>query len=97
GFSTVFCTMVEGHLAILARRNEEFPTAWERMPGEERRRREKRYRVAADLAVLQMPEPVRTRVARDWDDALARSIANGTAEIPKSGRIKLRPPKDAKG
>jgi hypothetical protein len=67
------------------------------MPGDERKRREKRYRVAADLAVLQMPEQVRTRVAPDWDDALARSIANGTAEILKSGRIKVRPPKDAKG
>src|SRR6266850_62369 len=65
GFSTVFCTMVEGHLAILARRSEDV------------------------LAV-------RTRVARDWDDALARSLANGTADLQKNGRIKVRPPKDAK-
>ena len=97
GFSTVFCTMVEGHLAILARRSEEVPADWTRMPADERKRREKRYRVAADLAVLQMPEQVRTRVAREWDDALARSVANGTAEILKSGRIKFRPPKEAKG
>ena len=97
GFSTVFCTMVEGHLAILARRSEDVAADWARMPGDERKRREKRYRVAADLAMLQMPEQVRTRVAPDWDDALARSIANGTAEILKSGRIKVRPPKDAKG
>jgi hypothetical protein len=66
------------------------------MPRDERKRREKRYRVAADLAVLQMPEQVRTRVARDWDDALARSLANGTAVLQKNGRIKVRPPKDAK-
>jgi SAM-dependent methyltransferase len=96
GFSTVFCTMVEGHLAILARRSEDVLADWARMPGNERKRRENRYRVAADLAVLQMPEQVRTRVAREWDDALARSIANDTAEIMKNGRIKVRPPKDAK-
>jgi len=96
GFSTVFCTMVEGHLAILARRSEEVPANPARMPGEERRRREKRYRVATDLAVLQMPEPVRDRVAGQWDGALERSIANGTAEMLKGGRIKTHPPKDAK-
>jgi SAM-dependent methyltransferase len=96
GFSTVFCTMVEGHLAILARRSEDVLADWARMPRDERKRREKRYRVAADLAVLQMPEQVRTRVARDWDDALARSLANGTAVLQKNGRIKVRPPKDAK-
>jgi hypothetical protein len=66
------------------------------MPGEERRRREKRYRVATDLAVLQMPEPVRHRVADQWDGALERSIANGTAEMLKGGRIKFQPPKEAK-
>jgi SAM-dependent methyltransferase len=97
GFSTEFCTMVEGHLAILARRSEDVAADWTRMPGGERKRREKRYRVAADCAVLQMPEPVRTRVARDWDDALVRSLANGTAELLKNGRIKVRAPKDAKG
>ena len=97
GFSTVFCTMVEGHLAILARRRDESLTNWTRMTEDERKRREKRYRVATDLAVLQVPQQVRTRVAGDWDDALARSVANGTAEILKSGRLKLRPPKDAKG
>jgi len=97
GFSTVFCTMVEGHLAILARKSEDVPANWARMPGDERKRREKRYRAAADLAVLQVPEQVRARVAGDWDDALARSVANGTAEILKSGRLKLRAPKDAKG
>jgi len=96
GFSTVFCTMIEGHLAILARRSEEVPANPARMPGEERRRREKRYRVATDLAVLQMPEPVRDRVAGQWDGALERSIANGTAEMLKGGRIKTHPPKDAK-
>jgi len=69
-----------GHLAILARRSEGVLADWARMPRDERKRREKRYRVAADLAVLQMPEQVRTRVAPDWDDALARSLANGTAE-----------------
>ena len=34
GFSTVFCTMVEGHLAVLARRSEEVP----REPGANARR-----------------------------------------------------------
>ena len=66
------------------------------MPGEGGGVAEKRYRVATDLAVLQMPEPVRGRVADQWDGALERSIANGTAEILKGGRIKVQPPKEAK-
>ena len=66
------------------------------MPDDERKRRERRYRVAADLAVLQMPEPVRARVAGEWDAALERSLANGTAEVASKGRVKVRAPKDAK-
>ncbi|PYR69816.1 MAG: hypothetical protein DMF88_04795 [Acidobacteria bacterium] len=96
GFSPVFCTIVDGHLAGLFRRTDDFPQASERMPDDERKRRERRYRVAADLAVLQMPEPVRARVAAEWDGALERSLANGTAEVASKGRIKVRAPKDAK-
>jgi SAM-dependent methyltransferase len=96
GFSPVFCTMVDGHLAALARHTGETPVDWTPMTDRERLRRERRYRAAADLAVLQVPEQVRTRVAHEWDDALARCLANGTAELPKNGRLRLRPPKDAR-
>jgi SAM-dependent methyltransferase len=96
GFSPLFCTMVEGHLAGLFTRMDDVPARCERMPDDERKRRERRYRVAADLAVLQMPEPVRSRVAGEWDAALERSLANGTAEMASKGRIRVRAPKDAK-
>jgi SAM-dependent methyltransferase len=96
GFTTVFSTMVDGHLATLVRRMDDVPSDWARMTDPERKRRERRYRVAADLAVLQVPEQVRGRVAADWDGALARSLANGTVEITKGGRIKVKPPSDAK-
>jgi len=66
------------------------------MTDDERKRRRGRYRVASDLAVLQVPEHVRGRVADQWDGALKRSLANGTAEVLKNGRIKVRPLKEAK-
>jgi SAM-dependent methyltransferase len=96
GFRMVFCTMIDGHLAALAQMLAEVPSDWAPMPEEERRRRARLYRVASDLAVLQMPEPVRGRVADEWDGALERSLANRTAEILKGGRIKVQPPKEAK-
>jgi SAM-dependent methyltransferase len=96
GFSMVFCTMVDGHFAGLARMMDEPPVSWEHMSERERKRRLRLYRTAADLAVLQMPEAVRARVADEWDTALERSVANETAHIEKNGRIKVRPPKEAK-
>jgi SAM-dependent methyltransferase len=96
GFRMVFCTMVDGHLAGLAKMMDEVPSDWERMTEDERKRRRQRYRVASDLAVLQVPEQVRGRVADQWDGALKRSLANGTAEVLKNGRIKVRPLKEAK-
>ena len=96
GFGMAFCTMVDGHFAALATRADDVPTAWERMSERERKRRVHLYRTAADLAVLQMPESLRARVADEWDHALERSLANETADIQKNGRIKVRPPKDAK-
>jgi hypothetical protein len=72
------------------------PSAWTRMPDAERKRRTRLYRTASDLAVLQMPAAVRGRVASEWNGALARSLANGTADIQKKDRIKVRAPKDAR-
>jgi cyclopropane fatty-acyl-phospholipid synthase-like methyltransferase len=96
GFHMVFCTMVDGHLAGLAKMMDEFPSDWQRMTDDERKRRRWRYRVASDLAVLQLPEQVRGRVADQWDGALERALANGTAEILKNGRIKVRPLKESR-
>ena len=96
GFSMVFCTMVDGHFAGLARMLDDVHLGWEPMSERERKRRTRLYRTAADLAVLQMPEPLRARVADQWDGALKRSLANETAHIQKNGRIKVRPPKEAK-
>jgi SAM-dependent methyltransferase len=96
GFRMVFCTMVDGHLAGLAQMMAEVPPDWQRMTEDERKRRRQRYRVASDLAVLQVPEQVRGRVADQWDGALKRSLANGTAEVLKNGRIKVRSLKEAK-
>ena len=96
GFRMVFCTMIDGHLAALAQMMDDPPSDGQRMSDEERKRRTRLYRIASDLAVLQMPEVLRGRVADDWDGALTRSLANGTAEILKNGRIKVQAPKDAK-
>jgi SAM-dependent methyltransferase len=96
GFSMVFCTMLDGHFAGLGRMMDEPPAAWAHMSDGERKRRTRLYRTAADLAVLQIPEALRARVADQWDDALERSLANRTAHIQKNGRIKVRPPKEAK-
>ena len=96
GFSMIFCTMLDGHFAGLARVEDEPAVGWEGMSERERKRRTRLYRTAADLAVLQMPEGVRARVADEWDSALQRSLANETAHIQTNGRIKVRPPKEAK-
>jgi len=96
GFSMVFCTMLDGHFAGLARIMDEAPVGWEHMSERERKRRTRLYRTAADLAVLQMPDALRARVANEWDCALERSVANETAHIQKNGRIKVRPPNEAK-
>jgi SAM-dependent methyltransferase len=96
GFKMIFCTMHDGHLAGLAQRMEDIPADWQRMTHEERGRRRGQYRQAFDLAVLQVPEPLRSRVAQEWDGALERSLANGTAEIVKKGHVKVRPPKSGK-
>jgi SAM-dependent methyltransferase len=96
GFSVVFCTMIDGHFAVLATMMDDVPIDWERMSPDERKRRTRLYRVASDLAVLQMPETVRGRVADEWDSALERSLANGTVELLNSGRIKVKAPKEAK-
>ena len=96
GFRMVFCTMIDGHLAALAQMLAEVPSDWPPMSEEERKRRARLYRVASDLAVLQMPEGLRGRVADQWDGALERSLANRTAEILKGGRIKVQAPKEAK-
>jgi hypothetical protein len=96
GFRMVFCTMIDGHLAALAKIMDDVPSERTRMPEGEQKRRARLYRIASDLAVLQMPEAVRGRVADAWDGALARSQANGTAELLKGGRIKVQAPKEAK-
>jgi SAM-dependent methyltransferase len=96
GFSMLFCTMLDGHFAGLTSMMDDVPLGWERMSEPERRRRTRLYRTATDLAVLQMPEALRSRVAHEWDGALERSLANQTAHIEKNGRIKVRPPKEAK-
>ena len=96
GFKMVFCTMHDGHLVALARKMEDIPSDWQRMTDEERGRRRRRYRLAFDLAVLQVPDSLRSRVAREWDGALERSLANGTAEIMKKGHVKVRPPTGGK-
>jgi hypothetical protein len=96
GFRMVFCTMIDGHLAALAQMMDEAPSDWARTSDDERKRRVRLYRIASDLAVLQMPEPLRGRVAGEWEGALARSLANGTASIHKGGRIKVQAPKEAK-
>jgi SAM-dependent methyltransferase len=93
GFRMIFCTMHDGHFIGLAERMDEVPDRWQRMTHEERGRRRQQYRLAFDLAVLQVPEPLRDRVAKEWDGALERSLANGTAEIAKKGHVKVRPPK----
>jgi SAM-dependent methyltransferase len=90
GFSMVFCTMIDGHLAALARMMDDVPSNWTRMGDDERKRRTRRYGIAADLAVLQMPEQVRGRVASEWDGALERALAGGTIQILRNGRIKVR-------
>jgi hypothetical protein len=96
GFGMVFCTIVDRHFAALATRADDVPAAWGHMSERERERRIRLYRIAADHAVLQMPEALRGRVADQWDRALERSLANETAQIQKNGRIKVQPPKDAK-
>lgn len=96
GFRMLFCTMIDGYLAALAQMMDEVPSDWTRMSDEERKRRTRLYRIASDLAVVQMPEAIRGRVADEWDGALERSLANRTAEILKGGRIKVQPPKEAK-
>ena len=96
GFRMVFCTMIDGHLAALTQRMDDVPADWTRMSDEERKRRARLYRIASDLAVLHMPEALRGRVADEWDGALERSLANGTAEIAKGGRVRVRAPKEAK-
>jgi hypothetical protein len=62
------------------------------MGDDERKRRRRQYRQASDLAILQLPESLRFRVADEWDGALARSLANGTAEVTKKGQVKVRKP-----
>jgi SAM-dependent methyltransferase len=96
GFRMVFCTMQDGHLVALAQKMEDIQPDRQRMTDEERGRRRRQYRLAFDLAVLRVPESLRSRVAREWDGALERSLANGTAEIMKKGHVKVRPPKGSK-
>src|SRR5258705_9859430 len=96
GFKMGFCTMHDGHFLGLAQKLADIPSDWPRMTHEERGRRRGHYRLAFDLAVLQVPESLRSRVAQEWDGALERSLENGTAEILKKGHVKVRPPKGGK-
>jgi hypothetical protein len=96
GFRMLFCTMLDGHLAALAQMMDDVPSDPPRMSDDERNRRTRLYRIASDLAVLQIPEALRGRVADEWDGAVERSLANRTAEILKGGRIKVQAPKEAK-
>jgi hypothetical protein len=50
--------------------------------------------VASDLAILRVPDGLRDRVAREWDGALQRSLANGTAQMTKKGTVKVHPPEN---
>jgi SAM-dependent methyltransferase len=96
GFRMLFCTMLDGHLAALAQMMDDVPSDPPRMSDDERNRRTRLYRIASDIAVLQIPEALRGRVADEWDGAVERSLANRTAEILKGGRIKVQAPKEAK-
>ena len=96
GFKMLFCTMHDGHFVGLAQKIDDVPSDWQRMTHDERGRRRQQYRLAFDLAVLQVPESLRPRVAQEWDGALERSLENGTAEILKKGHVKVRPPKGGK-
>jgi len=92
GFRVVFSTTHENRFVGLAQRLEAPDTDWPRMEDRERKRRSAAYRVANDLAILRVPERLRDRVAKEWDGALERSLANGTAELMKKGQVKVRPP-----
>jgi SAM-dependent methyltransferase len=91
GFRLQFCTMHDGHFVGLAQALEHVPGDWARMTEAEGKRRRRQYREASDLAVLQMPEALRHRVVADWDGALERALARGTAEVMKKGHVKVRP------
>jgi SAM-dependent methyltransferase len=93
GFRVIFTTTHENHFVGLAQRSDEITDAWPRMEDRERRKRIAAYRLANDLAVLRVPDGLRDRVAKEWDGALERSLANGTAELMKKGHVKVRPPK----
>lgn len=93
GFRVVFCTTHENRFVGLAQRLDAPADDWPRMEERERKRRIAAYRDANDLAVLRVPELLRDRVAKEWDGALERSLANGTAELMKKGHVKVRPPK----
>ena len=60
------------------------------MTDRERSRRRYAYRAANDLAILRVPEHLRTPFAKEWDVVAERAIASGAASRGKDGRVRVR-------
>lgn len=53
------------------------------------RRRIDRYRAAYDRSVLRMDARMRSRVADQWEEVVARAVRTGLAEFDERGRLRL--------
>jgi hypothetical protein len=89
GFTVIFCTVRDDLFLAIAQAVDPPNDNWERMSDSERSRRRSAYRVANDLAILRVPEPLRAPFAKDWDDIVARSVEAGLATRTKDGRVKV--------
>lgn len=73
-------------MVCLARKSDPVAAA---MPGAERKRRLRQYRVARDVSILGLPDDRRELFAAEWDQIVERAVLSGVATLDERGRLKL--------
>ena len=90
GFDVLFVRREGKSLMALASRRE-VSSEWTRIPDVERDRRVSQYHLARDLAILRLPQHVRSRFASEWDAVVERAVVAGLVEVDDVGHFRIAP------
>jgi SAM-dependent methyltransferase len=86
GFEVVFHKQRDENHICLAKSTA---TSWTPMTEQDRKRRVRAYRRARDRAILGLQGDLRARFAGEWEQVVARGVAEGVVEFDADGHLHL--------
>jgi len=90
GFDVTFVRR-EGKSFMALASPRDVSSEWTPMTDTERDRRVSQYHLARDLAILRLPQHVRSRFASEWDAVVERAVVAGLVEVDHLGHFRIAP------